>query len=100
MEIADLLNCTLQILGRAVIPPDRVRSIIGKSRKKRIHAFNLCDGTLKVTEIAKKARINQGNLSRSLARWNEHGIVYRIGEGKNSKFLHIYPLAKKDIPTT
>jgi DNA-binding HxlR family transcriptional regulator len=98
MEINDLLRCTLQILGRAVMPSEKIRKIIGEKKKKQIKAFNLCDGTRMVTEIAKESRINQGNLSRTLSRWCESGIVFRIGEGKDAKFLHIYPLAKKEIP--
>jgi hypothetical protein len=97
MEITDFLNCAVQILGRAVTPPEKIRKIIGEKKKKQINAFNLCDGTRTVNEIAKKSRLNQGNLSRTLSRWCESGIVFKVGEGKNARFLHIYPLAKKDI---
>jgi len=98
MEINDLLECGLQILGRAVIPPSKVRKIIREKNKKQIQAFNLCDGTLTVTEIAKKCRLNQGNLSRTMAMWCENGIAFKIGNGKNARFRHLYPLPKKDEP--
>jgi predicted transcriptional regulator len=96
MEINDFLQCALQLLGRAVIHPEKVITIIGEKKKKQVRAFNLCDGILTVTEIAKKSRISQGNLSRTLSRWCESGIVFRMGEGKASRFLHIYPLAKRE----
>jgi predicted transcriptional regulator len=97
MEIADFLLCTMQILGRAVIPPEKIRKIVGDKKKKQLSAFNLCDGTRTLSEIAKKSRINQGNLSRTLSRWRQSGIVFRVGEGKTARFLHIYPIAKKDV---
>jgi hypothetical protein len=59
MEIADFLSCAVQILGRAVTPPEKIRKIIGDKKKKQINAFNLCDGTRTMSEISKKSRINQ-----------------------------------------
>jgi hypothetical protein len=61
--------------------------------KKQIEAFNLCDGTLSQGEVSKKTGINQGNLSRTFTRWVESGIAFWIGEGKDSKLLHIYPIS-------
>jgi hypothetical protein len=97
MKIEDFLPCALQVLGRATMPPENVRRIIG-DRKKQLQAFNLCDGTNTLKQIAKRSRINQGNLSRTMSRWREHGIVFLVGEGKDARLLHIYPLPKKESP--
>ncbi len=91
MDTNDLLRCAIQVIGRVALPPDRVREIVG-SGKRQINAFNLCDGSRTQKEIAQKSRINQGNLSRTLARWRKHGILFVFGEGRQSTFLHIYPL--------
>jgi len=87
----DLLRCLVHIVGRASMPTETVRQLIGKG-KKQIDAFNLCDGTLSQGEISKKCKINQGNLSRTFDRWVKNGIAFWVGEGNESKLLHIYPV--------
>jgi hypothetical protein len=91
MEINDLLRCALQVLGQAAVPVDRVREVVGNG-KKQVKAFNLCDGNLNQSEIAKKCKMDPGNLSRTFARWKENGILFVLGEGRAATFLHIYPL--------
>ncbi len=95
MEINEFLPCLLEILGRSAIPPSQVRRIIGDG-SKQLKAFNLCDGSNSLTDIAKKAQLDAGNLSRTLARWREHGIVFLIESAKGARYLRIYPLAKGD----
>ena len=93
-RMEDLLQCLVHVIGRAAIPEERVREIVGTGGKQ-IRAFNLCDGTLTQTKIAKKCRIDSGNFSRTLARWIESGIVFPLGEGREMGLLHVYPLAGK-----
>lgn len=95
METNDLLACLLQVVARTAIPPREVRRIVG-TRSKQLKAFNLCDGSNTLAEIAKKTRIDRGNLSRAAARWREHGIVFLVGTGNDARYLHIYPLSRKD----
>lgn len=95
MDTNDLLRCAIQVIGRVALPTAQVREIVGDG-KKQINAYNLCDGSLTQKEIAKRSRINQGNLSRTLQRWRDHGIVFVFGEGRQSTFLHIYPLPPKE----
>ena len=73
------------------MPVDRLREVVGNG-KKQIKAFNLCDGTLNQAEVAKKCNMDRGNLSRTLARWRENGVLFVLGERRNATFLHIYPL--------
>lgn len=96
METNDLLACLLQVLGRTAMPPSEVRRVTG-DRAKQLKAFNLCDGSNTLMEIGRKARIDSGNLSRSVARWREHGIVFLIGTGNQARYLHIYPLSPKEL---
>lgn len=86
-----LLRCLMHIFGRATMPPKKVYEFIGGG-KQQIAAFNLCDGTLSQSEVAKKAGIDRGNFSRTFARWIENGIAFWIGEGNDAKPLHIYPI--------
>lgn len=93
-----LLECLIHVIGRVAIPVDQVSQVVGDGRKQR-KAFNLCDGSKSQTEVAKAAGIAQGNLSNTFKRWVENGVAYWIGEGKDARLLHIYPLpaTKKKI---
>ena len=89
-----LLECLIHVIGRASIKLEEINAIIGEG-EKQVRAYNLCDGTLTQTEIAKKARLDQGNFSRSVNRWVKSGIVFRFGKGKEVKFLHVFPIPEK-----
>lgn len=89
----DLLRCLMHVVGRAAVPMEEVREIVG-SGKKQISAFNLCDGTRTIAEIAHKTKIKPGNMSRTATRWRASGIAFWVGEGKEARLLHIYPLPK------
>jgi DNA-binding MarR family transcriptional regulator len=93
-RIEQLIASLIQVIGRAALPPDKISEFVGRGRAQ-LRAFNMCDGNHTQIEIAKKLRIDQGQLSRTLTRWVENGIAFRVGEGKELRFLHIYP-----IPTT
>ena len=95
MELDDLLRCTLQVIAKVAMPPEKIREVIG-DRKKQLKAYNLCDGKNTTIEIAKKARVDQGNFSRTATRWIEHGIVFSVGKGLDKRLLHLYPLPKNN----
>jgi len=92
----DLLRCLSHLIGRVAIPATEVRSIIGPG-KNRIKAFNLFDGTQTIQDVVHKTDINQGNLSTAAASWVEHGIAFWIGEGRDARLLHIYPIPEKEL---
>jgi|SRR5271157_2954813 len=94
MGDSDLLRCLLHVIGRAVIPDKKVRALIGRA-KNGLKAFNLLDGVRTITEVSKKTKINQGNLSRLTSRWVDSGIAFRIGEGLDERVLHVYPIPEK-----
>ena len=93
--IADLLRCALQVIGRVAIPEEKVRDIVGTG-KKQVAAFNWCNADLTLTEIARKTKIDQGNLSRAASRWVRQGMAFWIGEGKKARLLHVYPISEKE----
>jgi hypothetical protein len=88
-----LIGCLVQIVGRATIPPEKVRELVGTG-KATLNAFNMCNGLLTQKEIAKKLRIDQGQLSRTFDRWVVNGIAFRVGDATEARLLHIYPIPK------
>ena len=91
MDDQGLLRCLVQVIGRAAVPAEQVRNIVGTG-KNRVKAFNLFDGSRGVTEVAHQTKINQGNLSRAAKTWVEQGIAFWIGDGNEARLLHIYPI--------
>jgi hypothetical protein len=95
MDTEDLLRCLVHIAGRTAVPVETTRAVVGEG-KNRTKAFNLCDGRTALNAIAKKTRIDQGNLSRAASIWVENGVAFWIGDGKDARLLHVYPLPKQD----
>jgi hypothetical protein len=89
-NVPSLLRALLSVAGRSLFPPDELAKLVGGP--KQIKAFNLCDGSRTMAEVAKASKIDNGNFSRTLARWVEEGIAFRIGEGKETKPLRLYQL--------
>jgi hypothetical protein len=87
-----LLECLIHVIGRAAVKAEDVCQIVG--RDKQMRAFNLCDGTMTLTEIARKTGLDQGNLSRAVDRWIKNGILFRYDEGNEVRPLHIFPIPK------
>jgi hypothetical protein len=90
----DLLKGLLATVARTAFPPDVLDKIVAPTAgsEKQLLAYNLCDGATPQTEICKKAKLKSGNLSRSIAKWTDAGVVIRVGEDKLP--LHVYPLTK------
>jgi CRP-like cAMP-binding protein len=93
----DLLRILIQLSARQAFPEATIRQVIGSSARQ-VHADNLWDGNLTQAQIAKKAGLNQGNLSRTVARRIQSGVLFRLGTGRDAKLLHLYPLPKKALP--
>jgi hypothetical protein len=92
-----LLRAIFMTVGRNAFPPKEVYRIItphGGSDKK-LAAYNLCDGKTPQSDIAKKAKLDKGPLSRALVGWIEAGIVVRVGTDQLP--LHVYPLSKESL---
>src|SRR4051812_28050396 len=92
------LQALISLAGRAAFPVDDLREIVcaaGTAGDKQRKAFNLCDGTRGQAEIAKQLKIDQGSFSRTVSRWIDAGVVFRIGEGRDTRLLHVYPLPEQ-----
>jgi len=88
-----LLQALISLTGRSVFPVDDLHDLVGDGKQRK--AFNLCDGTRGQTEIAKALNIDQGSFSRTVSRWVDEGVVFRVGEGRDTRLLHVYPLGER-----
>lgn len=89
-----LLKAILAMASRATIPPEELCKIVAPTAKsdKQILAYNLCDGETSQAEICKKTKLLKGNLSSSITRWVEAGVMVRVGADRLP--MHLYPLPK------
>jgi CRP-like cAMP-binding protein len=89
-----LLRAILATVARQTFSTEFIteKVAIGADKAKQVDAYNLCDGTRSQSEVAKSAGLDQGSFSRTLARWIELGIVIRVGEGRDVKLVHVYPI--------
>lgn len=85
-----LLRAVLSVTARRTFPADKLLEIVGPP--KQVKAFNMCDGSRGQTDVAKALKLDSGNFSRTVSRWVDAGIVFRLGEGREAKLLHVYPL--------
>lgn len=82
MTVTDaLLKGILATVGRATFPPDTLHKIIAPTvgSAKQVQAYNLCDGETPQAEIARRAKLDKGNLSKTITKWVEAGVVIRVG---------------------
>src|SRR6266536_4345247 len=92
-----LLRAIFMTVGRSAFAPNDVYRVVtphGGSDKK-FAAYHLCDGKTPQADIAKKAKLDKGALSRALADWIDAGIVVRIGPDQLP--LQVYPLSKANV---
>jgi hypothetical protein len=89
-----LLKGILAVVARTAFPPEAIYKIVAPTTgsDKQVLAYNLCDGGTPQNVIGKRAKLDSGNLSRSINRWIEAGVVIRIGADQFP--LHLYPLTK------
>lgn len=87
------LRAILATVARQTFTPARIIEIMGPNAgEKQRQAFNLCDGTRSQAEVAKALGLDPGNFSKTLGRWIDEGIVIRVGEKRDARPLHVYPL--------
>jgi hypothetical protein len=94
-----LLRALLSVTARQAVPPPKLSKILvppGPKSGKQVKAYNLCDGTRTQAEVAKALKLDQGNFSRTVGRWIDAGVLFRVGSGREAKLQHLYPLDHKD----
>ena len=95
-ETNSLLLALIALVGRVAFPPDQLIEIVcpkGATNIKQLEAYNLCDGTRAQSEIASESNLDRGNFSRTVDRWVDAGVLFRLGEGREVRLLHLYKLS-------
>lgn len=100
-----LLRILIALTGRAVFAEELVFEIVAGasgmgSGTKQLNAYNLCDGSHTQADVARMAKLDAGNFSRTLNRWIASGIVFRIGDGREATLLHVFPLSEHTLKRT
>lgn len=89
-----LLRAILSTVARQAFSERALREIVMSrtSGQSQLAAYNMCDGTRTQSEVAKAQKIDPGSFSRTLSRWIEAGVVFRVPDGREVRLLHVYPL--------
>lgn len=92
------LRAILATVARQTFSTEDILKIMGSAAgEKQRRAFNLCDGSRTQAEVAKELGLDQANFSKTLSRWIDAGIVIRVGEKRDARPLHVYPLPESLI---
>ena len=89
-----LLRALLATFGRSAFSPEDLLKILAPKSggDKQIEAYNLCNGRTSQSDIAKKTGLDAGNFSRTISRWVDEGVMFRVEPDQHP--LHLYPLSK------
>ena len=89
-----LLRAILATVARQTFSTEYIveKVAIGADKVKQVNAYNLCDGSRSQAEIAKAVGLDAGNFSRTVSRWIDLGIVIKLGEARDIKLIHVYPI--------
>lgn len=92
----ELLKVIIALAARIAVPPERLREIVSpRGAGKYVDAYNLCDGTRSLSDVAREAGVDKSNLNKSVSRWVDEGVLFKIGDARNSALLHIYRLTSE-----
>jgi hypothetical protein len=90
-----MFETMILLLGRLVYPPEQLRPIVMKWKKKPedyVKVYNLCDGEHTVKQIADAINVTGTNLSPILAEWKELGIIYEVAKKGGKFYKKLYKL--------
>ena len=89
-----LLRAVLSTVARQTFPEPRLRDIVLSrgAGANQLVAFNMCNGSKTQGDVAKATGLDPGNFSRTVARWIDLGVMFKVGEGREAKLQHVYQL--------
>lgn len=89
---ADRLRVLTAMVGRLAIPEKSLRTLVTpKGNLNYIRAYNMCDGTNSLSEVADGVGLDPANFRKLVQRWVDAGIIFRVGD-KEDVLLHVYTL--------
>jgi hypothetical protein len=98
-EVQQLLRMLVQLTARHAFPEDLVRKMVAPTARsrKQLAVYNLCDGTRTQGAIRAVSRVAKASLSQAISRWEQSGIMCRLGKGRDARPLHVYPLSSRTL---
>jgi len=85
----------ISLLGRMAFTPEKIHDTVVKKKQNPqgyIAAYNACDGTHNVNELAAIAGVDQSTLSPILLEWEELGIIYESYKPKGKFYKRLFPI--------
>lgn len=89
-----ILRAILATIARQTFPPGALYKLVvpKAGAEQNVEAYNLCDGTRTVADIAKELKIDAANLRKRILRWAEEGVIVKVEQDKATYPVHLYPL--------
>ena len=85
-----LLKAVLSVVARKEFPPEALALLVGAQKQRE--AYNMCDGSVGQAEIVKQLNLDKSNFRKTLNRWTDLGIAFKIAQDNEIRPLHLYPL--------
>lgn len=94
------LKAMMSLVARQTFMPERLAEIVTPvANAKTYETFNLCDGTRTQTDIVNALKLDSGNLSKTIKRWIDEGVMIRVTEEGKDRPVHVYPVPDRFIQT-
>lgn len=95
----------IALLARSTVGLSYIENIVRGNKKKGnpenfVRAYNALDGTKNVSEIAKMVGVGVSAMSELLRGWEEKGIIYRVGSGKEVVYWGVLKIPQKSAQDT
>jgi DNA-binding MarR family transcriptional regulator len=90
-----MLEAIIGLIGRQVFPPEQLKAIIMRGKRtpnKYVKAYNLCDASHGVTDIAQDIDVSIGTLSPILSDWRDMGIIFEVERPGGKFYKKLYKL--------
>lgn len=84
----DLLRVLVALAGRIAFPPEQLAQIVGPYTD----AYNMCTGELTVAALARATNNDASNLRKAILRWEEAGVIFRVGSEGRPFRLYTLPV--------
>jgi hypothetical protein len=72
---SDLLRVLVALAGRIAFPLEQLVQIVGPYSA----AYNMCTGEMTLSSIARATGFDKSNLRKAILRWEEAGVIFRVG---------------------
>lgn len=87
------LRAMMSLIARQTFSTERLAQIVSPTTNaKLILAFNLCDGSRTQADIVGELKLDRGNFSKTVKKWEEEGAIVRTESENGTALVHVFPL--------